>query len=71
MTRHIYSLIVDCPDPCIGVGAALCNLVEMLLRDAEGTRSVQIEVMVPHDGGIGLRPAVRLEEVKHAQASPG
>jgi hypothetical protein len=38
----------------------LSQLAGDLLADAPGTRTVTTDVIVPADGGVGLRPVVRL-----------
>ena len=70
MIRHIYTLIVDCPDRNAVVSTAVGQLATELLEGTEGTIAVDVGVIVPHDGGHGLRPRVWLEEVNHVDHQP-
>lgn len=73
MPRHIYSLIVDCPERANSVAHAVSALADTLLAAAETTRTVTTEVIVPASGlQPAMRPRVILEVVRRESATdPG
>lgn len=66
--RHVYVLIVDCPERDDGVIHDLTALADKHLTASARTRTVITEVVVPPDGlQPALRPRVILEEVRRHQ----
>ena len=71
MSRHIYTLVVDCPEHDAQTAADIADLGARLHADYSGrTRTITLGTIVPHGDGVGLRPRVVMEEVRTAKGMP-